>query len=618
MELGMTDDDRLNVLIRHTSGSKANFIEQFPVDGRETIRFGRDPASDVVFDSTRDDLVSRTHAVIRLGSEASPGFVLEDLSSRNGTFLNKKKIEGKTEILPDDIVTLGLNGPSFIFDLSPRPANLVARTKVIEIAPVAATRLVGASSTAFDVKASPGADTTSSTRPFGAPGGKETIGRDTLLHEIGAVKAEAEQERKSSNRKWFAALAAVAVLAGVGGGFLIWRQNQERKVQDEAIHVAQAEVARVQQDAEIQQKETIDSLHRQLGTSSLDIVRQFGGATARINVRWRIYDKETGKEIFQKTVEQKNGDWHRLFWRNSQGKVLPVLTLDDQNHRNVPIGDEVGGTAFGVAEQGFLLTNRHLAAAWKTPWRGDFADGEKVVLRDCQNKNKRGKCPDILTTIDDSRLAEVKEWVPETGSPLYDAKNLSYIDGLVSNNASTRQGNFYGRNESLQITFANTRLAMNAALVRVSDENDVALIKVDTPSAIAIVKTANHADPSSGEKVVVLGYPEIALKTFAATQSFVDQQLKNNVTEVPQPYVTEGIVATVPTNRNGNKDGVVTFGREGDTFQLTINSTGPGNSGGPVFNSNGEVIGIFARAYKSGFGSSSGAVPIRSGLELMR
>jgi S1-C subfamily serine protease len=355
-----------------------------------------------------------------------------------------------------------------------------------------------------------------------------------------------------------------------------------------------------------------------LGTSSLDIVRQFGGATARVAVRWRIYDKETGKEIFHKTVKQKNGEWYRLFWRNPAGKVLPVLTLDDQNHRNLPVGEQGSGTAFGVSEQGFLLTNRHIAAAWKTPWREMFSDGENVELWDCQNKNKKGACPVIVTTIDDARLGEVREWVPETGSPLYDAKNFHYIDGLVSNNASTRQGNFYGRNDSLLITFANTRLEMNATLVRVSDENDVALIKVESPSAINIVKTADNASPAPGEKVVVLGYPAIALKTYATTTKFVDQQLKNNVTEVPQPYVTEGIVATVPTNRTANKDGVVTFGPEGDTFQLTINSTGPGNSGGPVFNSNGEVIGIFARAYKSGFGSSSGAVPIRSGLELMR
>ena len=43
-----------------------------------------------------------------------------------------------------------------------------------------------------------------------------------------------------------------------------------------------------------------------------------------------------------------------------------------------------------------------------------------------------------------------------------------------------------------------------------------------------------------------------------------------------------------------------------------------GNSGGPVFNSLGQVIGIFTMSYKSAYASSSGAVPIKYGLELMR
>ena len=54
----------------------------------------------------------------------------------------------------------------------------------------------------------------------------------------------------------------------------------------------------------------------------------------------------------------------------------------------------------------------------------------------------------------------------------------------------------------------------------------------------------------------------------------------------------------------------------GDVYQLTINSTGAGNSGGPVFDDHGRVIGIFFAGLR-GDAAITFAVPIRYGKELM-
>jgi S1-C subfamily serine protease len=51
----------------------------------------------------------------------------------------------------------------------------------------------------------------------------------------------------------------------------------------------------------------------------------------------------------------------------------------------------------------------------------------------------------------------------------------------------------------------------------------------------------------------------------------------------------------------------------GDYYQLTINSTGPGNSGGPMYDDQGRVIGI----YSAGSAKMSYAVPIKYAIELM-
>jgi S1-C subfamily serine protease len=49
---------------------------------------------------------------------------------------------------------------------------------------------------------------------------------------------------------------------------------------------------------------------------------------------------------------------------------------------------------------------------------------------------------------------------------------------------------------------------------------------------------------------------------------------------------------------------------------LTINSTGAGNSGGPVIDTNGRVVAIFTLGIQRDV-QISGAVPIRYGMELM-
>ncbi len=57
----------------------------------------------------------------------------------------------------------------------------------------------------------------------------------------------------------------------------------------------------------------------------------------------------------------------------------------------------------------------------------------------------------------------------------------------------------------------------------------------------------------------------------------------------------------------------------GDVFQLAINTTGAGNSGGPVFNDKGEVVGIFTYRKRGQDNTTfvSMAVPIKFGLDLM-
>ena len=115
------------VVIRHITGVKANQTDQIELEGLVELTIGRDPACNVVFGSPRDEYVSRRHAAIRV--ENGDHFKLIDLDSRNGTLLNGNAIRGEVELSPADIIELGAEGPKFSFDVQPRPAHFMVRTR---------------------------------------------------------------------------------------------------------------------------------------------------------------------------------------------------------------------------------------------------------------------------------------------------------------------------------------------------------------------------------------------------------------------------------------------------------------------------------------------------------
>jgi hypothetical protein len=124
-------DGVMRVLVKHSTGSKANRIEQFSVESSEDIWLGRDPAATVTYDPEKDNSVSRRHAVIRTKKDGELSFTIEDLQSRNGTFVNGERLTGERELLPGNVIELGAGGPKFTFDIEPRPPHLMARTNAV-------------------------------------------------------------------------------------------------------------------------------------------------------------------------------------------------------------------------------------------------------------------------------------------------------------------------------------------------------------------------------------------------------------------------------------------------------------------------------------------------------
>ena len=72
------------MIIKHSSGSKENQVEEFPLNHYAELILGRESTATVQYDPDRDDLVGRIHAKIKIDPNNQNGFLIEDAGSKNG------------------------------------------------------------------------------------------------------------------------------------------------------------------------------------------------------------------------------------------------------------------------------------------------------------------------------------------------------------------------------------------------------------------------------------------------------------------------------------------------------------------------------------------------------
>lgn len=101
----------MKIILTHIQGSRIGTKSEY--DG-PLVRIGRDPKEcEIVFNSVKEPGVSRVHAQV---SVSNGEFYLEDMNSRNGTYLDSRPIRGRVPLTMGSLIQLGVEGPIIRFE----------------------------------------------------------------------------------------------------------------------------------------------------------------------------------------------------------------------------------------------------------------------------------------------------------------------------------------------------------------------------------------------------------------------------------------------------------------------------------------------------------------------
>lgn len=247
---------------------------------------------------------------------------------------------------------------------------------------------------------------------------------------------------------------------------------------------------------------------------------------------------------------------------NAENLIVEIEVGSGAKLLKEEVSNGVGGTGFIVSPDGYIVTNAHVVLANQDP--------EQMLLNALANKF----ATDLY--LEASQYYNIPEKDKEKVVSILVGKFMAYFAKYGSFEEVTI--NYYvlsgdaSPGEDLKVKSWPAVVKKSGTVIeKVSGQytwgTDVAVIKVDK-SNLPTVTLGDSSKVEVGDTVFIIGYPGIQLEEFFKLSSIVE------------PTVTQGVVSAKRALHRG-----------GEAFQ-TDAAINHGNSGGPVYNNKGEVIGI--------------------------
>jgi S1-C subfamily serine protease len=290
--------------VKFLSGARAGEVEAF---ARTYIGIGRHPLSDVRFDAERDLDVSSRHASI---THVAQGFVLKDLGSTNGTFVNGKRVEADVLLKDGDVIGFGEKGPAVEFHL------------------VDAGEPAPSEHGAADLARRSSAPKQEFAAAHSAPAPRRSSTAVRFAQEVAHLRR--------TTKLLFGAL----VLAFALFGFLQWKGGRDR-ARDRAQFQNQLQSLN---DALTQSQQEVLRLDRELVAAS-----RAGDDSTLARLRSEL---DAAEHRYRSIVGAAAVDYRGISQKNQDAVALVLVEFGPN--------DVFSGTAFAVDSQGTLVTNKHV------------------------------------------------------------------------------------------------------------------------------------------------------------------------------------------------------------------------------------------------------------------
>jgi len=308
-----------------------------------------------------DSVVSKHHAVIEIGTDGRAS--ISDLGSRNGTFLNGKKISGRTLVGPGDRVMFGWTGPLF---------------EVRAIGDRAMPEGEGA-------EYRPGRQPPKSFGGMVISAGEATTRARRALSPLVFTRTMVRQMLKESSAL-FRAAVLVLLVGLIGAVGFAWRSLTQQ------AEAAQSRLAITEEALAAQRREADSARVRSAG--EIAGLRAELADARRNAISRAVVDSLEGRlrDAERRAALSAGGgpaapDFARVARENQHAVGLVIVRYPD--------GDSVMGSGFAVTASGYFVTNRHVV---RDEGRGDPRAVE-VIMAD-RNVAQRAEVVSVSTERD--------------------------------------------------------------------------------------------------------------------------------------------------------------------------------------------------------------------------